>query len=335
MKYLEFREYFKRYPIFSLAEIRRVEGAFDRRRLYEWKAKGYIKPVTKGFYMFADKELDENQVFVASNRVYSPSYISLESALYFYGFIPEQVFAWTAVSTRKTVTLPSPLGKMIYRHVLPRLFFGYSLNSAGEYRYKIASPEKAFLDFFYLNSHYNSVEDMEGLRINAERVQERVDFHQMETMLERFKNKALEKRIRLFKDVMDFHEELDPFFTRPNDGCVKFAKFIDGKIPEGNWLVSVATYDDAIIGYCIATIEEYPPVFVKPRYGHILDLGIAEKYRKKGAGKCLLKNAIDWIEDKGIHRIELQVVANNKVAQAFWKKMGFSPFMDRLSKKIK
>ena len=41
---------------------------------------------------------------MVANKIYSPSYISLETALSYYGLIPESVYALTSVSTRKTIS---------------------------------------------------------------------------------------------------------------------------------------------------------------------------------------------------------------------------------------
>jgi predicted transcriptional regulator of viral defense system len=202
MRYQELKEHFKDFVFFSLKDIKKIEPTFHRRRLSEWKEKGYIKNIINAFYVFADQEADENILFFTANRVYSPSYISLETAMGYYGFIPESVFAVTSVSTRKTRTFSSLYGKMIYKHIHPRYFFGYRLVEFGGVRFKIASPEKAVLDFLYLNSQIKSKEDMDELRLNLEEMQKKVDPEKFKEFLQKFGKQSLRERAGLCMEVI-------------------------------------------------------------------------------------------------------------------------------------
>ena len=60
----------------------------------------------------------------------------------------------------------------------------------------VATPQKAILDFFYINNFYSSEKDMEDLRLNNAELTTIVnnEFYQY---LERYESKALESRIRL------------------------------------------------------------------------------------------------------------------------------------------
>lgn len=60
-----------------------------------------------------------------SNCLYRPSYISLESALSHYNFIPEGVYTIQNISTRKTILYETPIGSFQYRNIKPGVFFGY------------------------------------------------------------------------------------------------------------------------------------------------------------------------------------------------------------------
>jgi predicted transcriptional regulator of viral defense system len=78
-----------------------------------------------------------------------PSYVSLQSALYHHGMISQIPSVLYAVSLARTRTYGTPLGTVSAHHVQPSFFFGYkpSVKSAG----KIATPEKALIDFLYLS----------------------------------------------------------------------------------------------------------------------------------------------------------------------------------------
>ncbi|MEY2487773.1 MAG: hypothetical protein QOH39_3421 [Verrucomicrobiota bacterium] len=76
-----------------------------------------------------------------------PSYISLQSALYYHGMISQIPSVTYVVSLARTRRQRTPLGIYSIHHIEPTFFFGYELDETG--RAKIAVPEKALVDFFY------------------------------------------------------------------------------------------------------------------------------------------------------------------------------------------
>lgn len=202
MHYIELREKLKDFTIFSLSDIRRIAPSFHRRRLNDWQEKGYIKKIVKGYYIFSDLDINEDVLFQIANRIYDPSYISFEMALSHYKLIPESVYGITSASSRKTRTFKTKIAAFIYKTLKPDLFFGYVIADTGKKRYKIASCEKAILDYFYLNAFIKKPSDFEGIRINKENYYEVVDEGKLRRYLERFRNKALTKRISGFLEFI-------------------------------------------------------------------------------------------------------------------------------------
>jgi predicted transcriptional regulator of viral defense system len=198
MQYLELRQQLKNFLIFSLDDIKKVDSAFYRRRLNEWQDKGYIKKVIKEYYIFSDLEINEAVLFIIANRIFDPSYISLEMALSYHGLIPESVYGITSVSSRKTYAFNSQLAKFNYRKIKPELMFGYQLMKYQNHSFKMAEIEKAILDFFYVNSKIKTEREFEELRINRDTFQELADIEKLKNYLVQFKNKALERRINKF-----------------------------------------------------------------------------------------------------------------------------------------
>ena len=198
MQYLELRQQLGDFLVFSLDDIKKVDHAFHRRRLNEWQDKGYIKKIIKGFYIFADLEINESVLFVIANRIFDPSYISLEMALSYHGLIPESVYGITSVSSRKTYSFNSQLAKFNYRKIKPELMFGYQLINYQNHNFKMAEIEKAILDFFYVNSKLKTEGQFEELRINRDTFRERVDVEKLKDYLAQYNNKALSRRINKF-----------------------------------------------------------------------------------------------------------------------------------------
>jgi predicted transcriptional regulator of viral defense system len=197
MHYMQFYHLMRDFTVFSLADIRMVDPVFHRRRLHEWQQKGYLRKVIKGYYMFAHNPLSEKVLFEISNRIYSPSYVSLDTALWFYGLIPESVYGISCISTRRTYRFQTSLGQMTYVHVLPRLFFGYNLMDYDQNKiYNLASPEKAILDYLYSHPSLRSEEDFSSLRLNPDRFRELIQEEQLHAYVQRFGNKSLGNRLK-------------------------------------------------------------------------------------------------------------------------------------------
>jgi len=198
MQYVELKEQLKNFKIFNLNDIRKIEEDFDLRRLNEWQKKNYIKKIRQGFYIFSDLEINEQTLFVIANRIHEPSYISLEMALSFYGFIPEAVYGITSVTSQKTRTIKTPIGGFTYRHLKPEFLFGYELRECDGHNYRMAETEKAVLDYLYFNSKIKDEESFMGARFNTDEFKKRVNAEKFNKYLAAFNNKALAKRVKRF-----------------------------------------------------------------------------------------------------------------------------------------
>ncbi len=198
MRYLELKIQLEGFLIFSTRDIKKIDSGFYNQRLSEWQEKGYVRKVTKDYYIFSNLELNESVLFLIANKIYSPSYVSLEMALSYYNLIPESVYGITSVTSQKPKVFKNFLGEFIYRHVKPELMFGYKLVGYKNHNYKIAEIEKALLDYFYLNSHLNNEKDFFELRFNKDEFTSIADEDKLANYLEVFSNKSLDRRMKKF-----------------------------------------------------------------------------------------------------------------------------------------
>jgi predicted transcriptional regulator of viral defense system len=196
--YYTFQQELAIYEVFSLKDIKKIFPDFDSRRLVEWQEKGYIEKIINRWYRFKNKALQESMIWWASNRIYGPSYISLETALSFHGLIPEGVFQTTAISTAKTQHFDTPTGYFDYRNIKPSLFFGYNIHRINDKPVKIADIEKSLLDYCYFNKSMKNSEDFEGLRLNIALLQTQFDVEKMHNYLTLAQSPTLEKRVYNF-----------------------------------------------------------------------------------------------------------------------------------------
>jgi ribosomal protein S18 acetylase RimI-like enzyme len=128
-------------------------------------------------------------------------------------------------------------------------------------------------------------------------------------------------------EFADFHAALDPHFTRAADGHVTFGKYISEAMASPTSLVLAAIDKSSVVGYALSTVANYPPPLAKRVYGLISDMAVASAYRHHGIGAALTEKTIGWFAAQGIDRVELRVVAANKVGRSFWRKQGFKEYI--------
>jgi predicted transcriptional regulator of viral defense system len=140
----------KQILLFSPLDITRlfgVSGTAASFLVHRYTKRGYIVRAKRGLYCFADALPPE---YYLANKLYEPSYISLESALSYHRVIPETVYKITSVTPKSTRSFET-LGRVFtYRTIKQRAFAGYALEKRGGFGFLIAEPEKAFVDTLYL-----------------------------------------------------------------------------------------------------------------------------------------------------------------------------------------
>jgi hypothetical protein len=125
------------------------EYARPRDKITALLRRGEIVRVKKGIYVFG--EGSGAQPFsreVLANLLFGPSYISLDSALYHHGLIPERPAAVTSVACGRPRRFSTPVGLFIYRPLslmAYRIGIDQALSAAGR-PFLIATPEKALVD---------------------------------------------------------------------------------------------------------------------------------------------------------------------------------------------
>lgn len=200
MNYLEFRNKMFDLACFNVHQVYSWQPGFDRNNIVRWTKKGQLIRLRQGYYTFPEYKLKPDFTLYFANRIYKPSYVSLHSALAFYGLIPEAVIQITSVSTLKTASFSNEFGNYEYKSIKADLMFGYVLKPIANGRtLQIATPEKALLDLLYLYPFYDSEKEMEDLRLDQDFMDDQLDIRILEEFTSKFKNKALEKRIALLK----------------------------------------------------------------------------------------------------------------------------------------
>jgi len=107
---------------------------------------GLFLKLRNGFYMLKDS--NPSLHFIA-NKLYQPSYISLEKALSHYGIIPETIYTITSITTKPTREFKTPKGIFSYQRIKKESFSGYAPKKTEGLTILFAEPEKALADYLY------------------------------------------------------------------------------------------------------------------------------------------------------------------------------------------
>jgi len=139
----------KKLPIFTEANIRMLFGlspSAATKLLHRYSGKRFIARLKRGLYALGD--VLPPDLFIA-NKLYEPSYVSREFALSYHRVIPETVYEITSVTSKATRRFEK-LGKIFsYRKIKKAAFTGYVIEKQSGLSFRIADPEKAFVDANY------------------------------------------------------------------------------------------------------------------------------------------------------------------------------------------
>ncbi len=123
-----------------------------------WLEKnGYILRLKRGLYVvnpeYSGKTLSSELI---ANHLYAPSYISMSTALRYYGLIPETVYVHQSMTVKHARSFQTPIGNFDYKYISREAFsVGVMSVLKDEYAILIASPEKALCDLIANSSKVN------------------------------------------------------------------------------------------------------------------------------------------------------------------------------------
>ena len=169
MKWEKLLQIVGREPVFhsSILATGGVNPIDLGRQLSRWIKSGKLIQLRRRLYVLSEQYRKTNpHPFLIANRIKRASYVSLQSALEYYGLIPEYVPTVTSITTGRPEEVVTPLGSFIFRHIKTDLFANYQIIDLGEAQSAfIATPEKALLDLLYLTPGSDKPEYLRELRL--------------------------------------------------------------------------------------------------------------------------------------------------------------------------
>jgi len=169
--------------------------------------RGILIRLNRGIY---ETNPNVNPCLLASS-ILSPSYISFEYALSYYGLIPEMVFAITSATLgmRKNITITNAFGRYEYSDIAMKAFSeGLTYLEEGEYMVRIATQEKTICDSLSKWPVVHSIKELKELLFIDKRIDEigfeTCDFKLMTRLAGLYKKTNLNLLIKLIRKEYNY-----------------------------------------------------------------------------------------------------------------------------------
>ncbi|MEA3444133.1 MAG: hypothetical protein U9R19_05335 [Bacteroidota bacterium] len=124
-------------------------------KVSKFEKSGHLIRLKKGLYIVSPDITNQSiSKELIANHLYGPSYISLESALSYYGLIPERVYGVSSVTFKRKKGYSTAMGNFEY-FTVPEKYFPVGISQKvveNKYAYLMASPEKALCDLIVTRS---------------------------------------------------------------------------------------------------------------------------------------------------------------------------------------
>ena len=141
--------------------------------------------VTKSYLDNAERRgIFSGYVEFTANKMYPPSYLSLDYVLHEHNMLTEIPQNMTSVGLRKTDHFSNNLGNFIYHKIKEELYLGFKVVKKGDFSILKATKAKALFDFLYLRKRLLvDKRAVEELRLNLDEFTEN-DFKELEGYVE-------------------------------------------------------------------------------------------------------------------------------------------------------
>lgn len=139
---------------------------------------------------------------------------------------------------------------------------------------------------------------------------------------------------KLSFEVGKMHDEAMPDYFKPTTQ-EEHLRIISQMFTDEKVRIFKAVCEGGICGFLCLFISSRPRNgFVNTRTGIILNMGVAEAYRRRGIGAALIAEAEIYLKEQGIFAVELDVFMFNTNAQKLYEKLGFKTIEQHRFKRL-
>jgi len=150
--------------IYNFSDLKKLLNIEDDDSLYvkisRLVERGLLKRIKKGVYYLEGREPDS---FEIANVLYEPSYLSLETALNYYGILVQTPYIIFSITTKRAKRVIFNNIEYHYLQINRKYFKGYTK----EKNFLIATPEKALVDTLYFMALGKTKVDIDELNLET------------------------------------------------------------------------------------------------------------------------------------------------------------------------
>ena len=177
-----------------------------KKRIYELKEKGWLVPLRRGLYYICDissRGFVNISPFIIAGAFDKDSYISLDSALSFYGLFEQMLRTTSSVTTAKSKKYEFQDNAYRYFRINKKLYFGFIIENLEGYYVKVAELEKVVLDYLYFK---NDTYSIDLLLEKLQKAKDRLDFKKLFNYARKFP-RATGRKLGFILDLLKIDTE--------------------------------------------------------------------------------------------------------------------------------
>lgn len=152
--------------------------------------------IRRGLYVLSKKHQRAGiSIYELAQKIYSPSYVSLEAALSYHGWVPERVLTITSVSQKRSKEFKTPFGVFSYSRIPAFDYIGVKRIASDKSTFFMAEPTKALVDYVivYKMNWEGSEPLVNSMRIEPEKLNKL-----SKSTLKQLSNKNPRRRVKKF-----------------------------------------------------------------------------------------------------------------------------------------
>jgi ribosomal protein S18 acetylase RimI-like enzyme len=139
--------------------------------------------------------------------------------------------------------------------------------------------------------------------------------------------------LSLMMQLSDYHKKIDPKYyksgkERKERDKKRLIEYFSKK--RKNRKILVAKVKNKVVGFLIGGVEKSPPYCKENKIGVIHRAYIKENFRRRGIGKLLVEELLNWFRKRKIKFVEVEVDSRNKIGIEAHEKYGFFEFHKRM-----
>jgi Acetyltransferases len=142
----------------------------------------------------------------------------------------------------------------------------------------------------------------------------------------------VESLATLIRRFYMFNEEFDPAMETADNVRRVALDMAKARVAGGD-LILVASYEGKLVGYVYGSVVENP-LLARRKIGVLKELYVTPEERGRGIATALIESAMNELSKMEIRYVAVEFPSRNVVAQKFYEKLGFRPYMSVYLKEV-